>query len=137
MFLALGACRSATPPAPAAVRAPIQLPVIDARALDDTTLTAELVEQRIADDYLAGLRRCYDDALAEDPQLRGTLTIAFEYSERQGAYATKVVASDIGLIGCVDGLVDGWRFASPTDAAGQAVEARFEVTLDLTPARVE
>lgn len=131
----LAACGAPKPP-PQPPEQPEREPLVritDARAFEETTLTAELVEATVARSYLAGLERCYRDALADDPALDGTLRIAFEVSATGSAYANKIVAPDVGLIGCVDGRVDGWRFAAPIAPDGQAITATFHLTFALTP----
>lgn len=102
--------------------------------LTDTSLTADVVAQKLVAAYLAGLRRCYGGVLKVDPEARGGATLAFTVEEtgRVGA-ATVTTTLAPSLASCVETLARSWRFATPRDADGEPVAAEFRVPLEFAP----
>src|SRR5258706_9807316 len=47
-------------------------------AVDDTSLTPDMMHAKIQAVYMAGIKRCYAQLLTKDPTLRGMLSIAFK-----------------------------------------------------------
>jgi TonB family protein len=104
----------------------------DVRPDDTTTLTPEIVLQRINTLYRAGLERCYRLGLAQDSTLSGRVKINFTVDERG-----KVIDPDASGVSsqvdrCVRKAMSGWRFPIPRKG-GEPVDATFTVSLALQP----
>lgn len=102
--------------------------------LSDTSLTADVIAQKLVAAYLGGLRRCYGGILKVDPAARGAATLAFtvEGSGRVGA-ASVTTSLAPSLASCVETLARSWRFASPRDGDGEPAAAEFRVQLEFAP----
>ena len=101
------------------------------KGYDDTTLTIEAVIAKIRSAYMPGITRCAKEELKRDPQARGTEMIDFKVNAR--GHTTKVTVNGLGarLDDCVKGVIAGWAFAIPKDAADKPVEAAFALVFKL------
>jgi hypothetical protein len=102
-------------------------------AVDDTTLTADLVLAKIQSAYMAGLKRCYKTYLAKDVSARGKLALSFTVNESGRATSGKAVGFANEIDDCITGLAASWRFPIPKDKDGEATEATFQFTFQLVP----
>lgn len=101
--------------------------------LTDTSLSADEVLRKLSAVYMAGLKRCYGEALKLDPEQRGAVTLAFTVNETGRVTDAKVGAMTPALTTCIEGLAAGWRFAVPKDADGEPTRAEFTLGLRLAP----
>lgn len=99
----------------------------------DTSLGTDEVLRKLTAAYMGGLKRCYREALALDPQLRGAVTLAFTVDETGRVTDAKVGAMTPALTACIEGLVAGWRFAVAKDGDGEPTRAEFTFGLGLAP----
>jgi hypothetical protein len=96
------------------------------RAFASTTLTADAVVAKIESAYAAQLRRCFREASARAPSVRGTVLLGFDVTRAGETAAVKISAAEPGLEACIAGLVAAWRFSIPRGDFGRDT-ARFEV----------
>jgi len=100
-------------------------------ALDDSTLTADLVVAKIRAAYAPGIRRCYQHHVDQDPTAHGTLKLAFTVT-LTGRLTNPVATSFAADIeGCVAGAMAAWRFPIPKTKDGDPIETRYRITLEL------
>ena len=116
-----------TPPGPSG-----RVTVATKTGLDTTTLTPDVVLAKIQAAYMAGLHRCYRNALRANPELKGNLTIAFVVGDTGKTSSQTVTASDPALADCVKSMVASWRFPVPKKGDA-ATSARFELGVNVTP----
>jgi hypothetical protein len=76
--------------------------------------------------------RCYRDALAKHPGLRGTLRIAFTVNAVGKLDELSVKGVD-EVSGCVAKLAPAWRFPIPQSTYAEPRTARFTIGLGLAP----
>lgn len=132
----------AAPPAPPAVRPVVPPPVppeppgtvsISSRqAHDPSSLTANQVVAKIQAAYLGPVRRCYRDALARRPGLRGTLRLDFIVNAIGKVDELSVKGVD-AVAACVGRHAAGWRFPIPQSTYREPRNARFTIGLALAP----
>jgi hypothetical protein len=110
-----------------------RISVADKSAIDETTLTAENVLQKIQNAYMAGLKRCYKEFLKKDASARGKITLSLTINEtgRTVKGAAHGFSSEVDE--CISTLMTGWRFPIPKDKEGDPTEASFAITLQLVP----
>jgi len=97
-----------------------------------TSLTPDVATQKIQSAYMAGLKRCYRDALKKHATLKGNLEITLVVNDTGRATATvKTPAAD--LTACVESQVSSWRFPIPKDGGGDATTATIQLSFTLTP----
>lgn len=101
--------------------------------VEDTSLTLALVKQKLMAAYMSGLKRCYKQALAVDPDLHGALTLRLSVDETGRVADGRATAPTAELTDCVTGLTRNWRFPVPLDADGEPTAAAFQLELQLTP----
>jgi plasmid stabilization system protein ParE len=101
-------------------------------ALDDTTLTSDLVLQKLTTAYLSAIHRCWRTQLAADPQAHGKLALAFGVDAR-GKIDQPTATGMAPVDACVSAAMAGWTFPIPRAPNGDATTARFTFTLQLTP----
>lgn len=99
----------------------------------DTSLGADAVLQKLTAAYMSGLKRCYREALALDPALRGAVTLAFTVNETGRATDAKIGAMTPALTTCIEGQAAAWRFPVPKDGDGEPTRAEFTLGLGLAP----
>ncbi|HEY5936697.1 MAG TPA: AgmX/PglI C-terminal domain-containing protein [Kofleriaceae bacterium] len=97
----------------------------------ETTLTAEMVLQKIRTNYMPGLQRCYKAGLASDGSLGGTVDIAFTVGENGAVQDPSADGLTSTVDACIAGQMASWRFPIPRDKAGEPDEAAFQVALVL------
>jgi hypothetical protein len=100
-------------------------------ALDDSTLSADLVVAKIRAAYVAGVRRCYQHHVDQDPTAHGTLTLAFTVEATGRLTIPNVTSFAADIEGCVAGAMAAWRFPVPKNKNGDASDARYRITLEL------
>ena len=101
-------------------------------ALEDTSLTTDAVLSKIQSVYMSGLKRCYKEALKQNPDLKGSVTLGFAVNESGRATAVTVTGMD-EVDTCMKGLIASWRFPIPRDAVGEVTEASFRIKLQMVP----
>jgi hypothetical protein len=97
----------------------------------ETTLTAEMVLNKIRTNYMPGLQRCYKAGLAGDGSLGGTVDIAFTVGENGAVQDPSADGVTNQVDACIAGQMAGWRFPIPRDQTGEPDEASFTVALVL------
>lgn len=110
-----------------------RISVADRQAMDDSTLTADVVLQKIQSAYMNGLKRCYKNYLAKDASARGKVTLSFTVNETGRAVSgrAKGVAGEVE--DCISAQMGSWRFPVPKDDDGEATDAAFSISLQLVP----
>ncbi|HEX2686616.1 MAG TPA: hypothetical protein VHN14_08360 [Kofleriaceae bacterium] len=110
-----------------------RISVADKQSFDESTLTPDLVLNKIQTAYMAGLKRCYREFLKKDASARGKITLSLTVNET----GRTVKGSAHGFAGevdeCIGNLMSGWRFPIPTDKDGEPTEASFAIALQLVP----
>lgn len=81
----------------------------------------------------ADFQRCYETALANNPDLRGRLLVEVIVDSSSGQIASAKIAartiSAAGLDACVLGVVETFRFPPPSDPSGLVI-VKFPLTFD-------
>ena len=99
-------------------------------ALDDSTLTADLVVAKIRAAYVAGIRRCYQHHVDQDPTAHGTLKLGFTVDGAGRLTSPDVASFAADIEGCVAGAMAAWRFPIPK-TKGEPADSRYRITLEL------
>jgi hypothetical protein len=90
-------------------------------------LDGELV-RGVARDHIDDFRRCFNSALARDPDASGTVEVHFEIASN-GRVSTSLLAKstmrDPEVGPCITRAVVGWTFPSPEDGGTTRVKYRF------------
>jgi hypothetical protein len=107
--------------------------VANMKSLDDSTLTSEVVLQKIQSTYMPGLKRCYRDHLAMHPDARGRLTLELTVDETGGTVSAAAHGFADEVDACIDNLMTTWRFPIPKTQTGAAKKASFAATMQLVP----
>nr|HEX4313860.1 AgmX/PglI C-terminal domain-containing protein [Kofleriaceae bacterium] len=96
-----------------------------------TTLTSDMVLDRINRLYQPGLRRCYAKGLAQDASLTGkiSVTLVVDGNGRVASSAARGANDDVD--DCVHQLMGGWSFPAPRGADGKPAQASFQLSLAL------
>ncbi|MGE5181186.1 MAG: AgmX/PglI C-terminal domain-containing protein [Acidobacteriota bacterium] len=100
---------------------------------EKTTLTAQLVLDKINALYMAGLQRCYRKGLALDAHLGGTVAISFTVDEAGRVTEPDAEGIDPQVDHCITSQMATWRFTAPRDAKGERTDTTFHVSLALQP----
>lgn len=100
---------------------------------DRTSLTPEVVLDRINTLYMLGLQRCYRRGLELDATLSGRVAISFTVDERGHVIDAHASGGTPAVAGCIQKLMGGWRFPIPRDKDGDPTDASFAVSLALQP----
>ncbi|MDB4957235.1 MAG: hypothetical protein JWO36_4804 [Myxococcales bacterium] len=110
-----------------------RISVADKQALDESSLTPDIVLAKIQSAYMAGLKRCYKEYLKKDASARGkvTLSLTINATGRTVKGSAKGFAAEVDQ--CIGNLMSSWRFPVPKDKDGEATEAAFAITLQLVP----
>ncbi|MFT3695030.1 MAG: hypothetical protein QM831_17970 [Kofleriaceae bacterium] len=96
-----------------------------------TSLTAQMVLDKIQGSYMAGLQRCYRLGQAEDATLEGKITIELTVDAHGRVTEPSASGMSSKVDGCVSGMMAGWHFGIPRDKDGEATEATFRIALVL------
>jgi len=110
---------------------PAEVRLTAAPKAEPKALTIDGMLDKINNEYMVGLRRCYTKGLAEDPSLKAKIKLTFTinaWGHTSGAItgiAPKVDA-------CLTTQVSKWRFPSPRDNRGKLSEASFRLDMLLT-----
>jgi hypothetical protein len=118
---------------PPVVSTPGRISVASKQALDDSTLTPDLVVSKIMAAYMAGIKRCYKQELARDPNARGKLALSLTVDDAGRTTSAKASGFSSELDGCVSGQMSGWRFPIPKDKDGNTTDASFQIAITLVP----
>jgi hypothetical protein len=102
-------------------------------ALDESTLTADLVLAKIQSVYMAGLKRCYKNYLNTDATARGKVVLSFTVNESGSTVGGKATGFANEVDQCIGAQMGGWRFPVPKDADGDKTSAAFQIALQLVP----
>ncbi len=100
---------------------------------EETTLTAQMVLDRINVVYMPGLQRCYKKGLVEDASLAGKIAMSFTVTERGTLHDRSATGVSVKVDECVTELMTSWRFPVPKDKDGDPTEKPFKMSLQLTP----
>jgi hypothetical protein len=92
------------------------------------------IVRRIVRAHIDELQRCYDAALKTQPQLVGSITIAFEINSKGKVPSSKVHEStlspaDEALLKCFTKAVNRWIFPKPSGVDSVSVTYPFELLL--------
>ena len=109
----------------------IEIKVPKKKGPPETTLTAEMVLQKIRTNYMPGLQRCYKAGLNSDGSLGGTVDISFTVGENGAVQDPSADGVTNTVDACIAGQMASWRFPIPRDQAGKPDEAAFQVALVL------
>ena len=93
---------------------------------------ADVIRDKTASVYLAGLKRCYKQLLRSKPTARGTLRIGFTVAKDGRVADPAVHGIDPALETCVLAELNRYRFPIQRDAAGSASESAFSLDLEMT-----
>lgn len=110
-----------------------RISVANKQALDDSTLTADIVLARIMSAYMTEMKRCYAAFLKKEPSARGKVTLSLTVTESGRAAAPKARGFAADVDTCIEASMASWRFPIPKDKAGAATEASFSIGLQLVP----
>jgi hypothetical protein len=102
-------------------------------AMDDTSLTTDMILRKMMTAYMIGIKRCYKNGLKTDPSMRGKVVIGFTVNESGRSVNGEATGFDGAVDRCIESLVARWMFPRPKDADDEATEASFRITLTLTP----
>ncbi len=102
-------------------------------ALDESSLTADLVLAKIQSVYMAGLKRCYKNYLNKDASARGKVVLSLTVNESGSTVNGKANGFAGEVDDCITGQMGGWRFPVPKDADGEKTQASFQIALQLVP----
>ncbi|MBA3502340.1 MAG: AgmX/PglI C-terminal domain-containing protein [Deltaproteobacteria bacterium] len=110
-----------------------RISVSDKQTFDESSLTPDIVLQKIQSAYMAGLKRCYKQYLNKDASARGKVTLSLTVNEtgRTVKGSAKGFADEVDQ--CISAQMSSWRFPVPKDKDGEVTEASFAITLQLVP----
>jgi hypothetical protein len=126
-----------TPCAKSAATAPDESTLPRASVSDasghDSTLTPAAVLAKIMSSYMAGIKRCYNDHLKDNPDAKGKVSLSFTVSVSGRTVGVSAAGFAAAVDKCIVGRMNGWRFPVPKDAGGTTTDASFQVALQLVP----
>jgi hypothetical protein len=96
-----------------------------------STLTAQMVLEKISTAYIAGLQRCYRLGQNEDVGLEGKIAIELTVDEHGRVTDPSASGLTQKVDSCVGGFMTSWHFGIPKDKDGQATQATFKIALML------
>ena len=100
---------------------------------EKTSLSPQVVLDKINALYMAGLQRCYRKGLTLDAHLGGTVAITFTVDEAGRVTEPDAHGIDPQVDRCISSEMTRWRFTAPHDAQGAPTETTFHVSLALQP----
>ncbi|MBA3465627.1 MAG: AgmX/PglI C-terminal domain-containing protein [Deltaproteobacteria bacterium] len=98
-----------------------------------TTLTVQMVLDKIKGVYMTGLQRCYKKGLLDDSKLSGKIAMSFTVTERGSLDDASASGVSSEVDACIETLMSGWRFGIPRDKDGDPTEQPFKLVLALQP----
>ena len=98
---------------------------------DGSTLTAQMVLDKISNAYVPGLQRCYRLGQNEDAGLEGKISIELTVDEHGRVIEPNASGLNQKVDSCVGSLMSTWHFTIPKDKDGDATQATFKVALVL------
>jgi hypothetical protein len=113
-----------------AAEPPLSLVLTGVRVAPATTLTAVIVQNKVASAYFAGVKRCYRSVLAGNPSQPRKLEMSFTVSVNGRMIRPNVTGPAHDLVACVASLVASWRFPIPKDHDGEPLEVQASMTID-------
>lgn len=128
---------SKAPPQAAAVaplppeRSPIDARLEHVGVAPKSSVPPDALTHKIQSAYLAGIRRCYKQALTKDPSLRGKVTLTFTVNRTGRTTESTAKGFDASVDSCIAGQMKSWVFAIPKDEAGEPAEVSFQLSLQL------
>jgi hypothetical protein len=124
---------AAPPPPPSPPPPPPgKVAIASKEAHDPSSLTATAVAAKVQSAYAGGVLRCYRDALARRPGLRGALKVSFTVNA-VGKIDDLTVKGMDEIATCVYKQAAGWRFPIPLSTYKEPRNARFTIGLALAP----
>ena len=96
-----------------------------------TTLTVDMVLDRINTVYMPNLQRCYKKGLLGDASLAGKITLSFTVTDRGGLDDIEAHGVSAEVDGCVSNAMSGWKFGIPKDKDGDPTDQGFRLALAL------
>lgn len=139
--LVLVACGGSPQPAPVKPPPPevpvatkVEQPVERVAVSDvpvESTLTSDVVLEKIQAAYMTGIQRCYKTHLKVDPSARGTVALQFTVNEVGAAINGTSTGFAKDVDDCIAAQILNWQFPIPKDADGEATTADFKISLRL------
>lgn len=110
-----------------------RISVSDKQTFDESSLTPDIVLQKIQSAYMAGLKRCYKQYLNKDASARGKVTLSLTVNETGRTVKGNAKGFADEVDSCISAQMSSWRFPVPKDKDGEVTEASFAITLQLVP----
>jgi len=101
-------------------------------ALNQSTLTADLVVTKIEQVYMVGLKRCYREYLRKDATGRGKVEFDLTINQMGRTVSAKASGFASELDDCVTAQMREWRFPIPKDKDGDPIDTSFRITMTAT-----
>jgi hypothetical protein len=98
-----------------------------------TTLTVDMVVDKIQTVYMPNLQRCYRKGLLGDASLAGKIALSFTVTERGGLDDIEAHGVSSEVDACVSTAMSTWRFPIPKDKDGDPTDQGFRLVLALQP----
>ena len=108
-----------------------RISLTEKQSFDDTTLTADVLINKMQTAYFAGLKRCYRNYLKKDATAKGKLVLKLTVNATGRAIDAGAAGVSDEVAGCVTGQMAGWRFFVPKDRDGEPATASFRIVLTL------
>jgi hypothetical protein len=100
---------------------------------EPTSLSPEVVLERINALYMTGLERCYHKSLVGDAKLGGRVSLSFTIDDAGHVIDPEASGVAAEVDHCISSLMAKWRFPIPRDGKGEPTDTTFHVTLALQP----
>lgn len=110
-----------------------RISVASKRALDETTLTPDMMIERVTSMYMAGLKRCYASGLRYEATARGRVTLKFQVTDIGRVESATATGFAKHIDTCIAERMATWVFVVPKDKSGEPTKAAFEIVLQLVP----
>jgi outer membrane biosynthesis protein TonB len=107
-----------------------RITVASKRALVESSLTAAMLLSKIQSGYMTGLKRCYRQRLAADPEAKGSVKIRLSVEPTGRTTGIEVTAFHPDLERCTKQSMQNWRFPVAKGADGEPILATFELALE-------
>ena len=102
-------------------------------ALDDSSLTPDMVQRKILGAYFASVKRYHKALLQRDRTARGKVVLSFGVDEAGHTVDPVVTGFDGPFRAGIAAEMQHWRFEIPRDANGRPTRASFEISMFLVP----